>query len=212
MRDVGKGCWHLASNLISMKILLLDADGLTLKKLGYFSERIGRENNIPHEEITSFYKNEFRFCQQGKADLKEELAKYLPKWKWNKSTEAFLLYWFTTDAMADEEVFKEIRKLRSLGIKCYLASDQEKYRAEYLLTKLDFKNRLDGCFFSCDLGFQKSQSEYFLQVIQKLGVQPSDLMYWDDEQKNVEVALRVGIDARLYDNLKQFKKEIKIIL
>ncbi len=57
-----------------MKILLLDADGVTLKKQGYFSDRLSREQNVPVEEIMPFYKNEFRLCQQGKADVKEELV------------------------------------------------------------------------------------------------------------------------------------------
>lgn len=188
-----------------MKTLLLDADGVTLKKLGYFSEHFAREQGVPVEDMIPFYKNEFRLCQQGKADLKEEVAKYLPKWKWDRGADAFLEYWFTTDAKADEQVFEVVEELRGKGVKVYLATDQEKYRAQYLLEKLGFKNKFDGCFFSCNLGYQKSEPEYFEKIMQKLGVSADELVYWDDDQKNVDVAKSLGIDARFYSNFAEFK-------
>ena len=188
-----------------MNTLLLDADGVLLKKLGYFSEHYAREYGVPIEEMTPFYKNEFRLCQQGKADLKEELAKYLPKWKWDKSTDDFLHYWFTTDAKTDEHVFDVVENLRARGIKCYLTTDQEKYRAQYLLDKLNFKDRLDDCFFSYELGYQKSEPQFFEKVMQKLGLEATELMYWDDDPKNVDVAKALGIDARFYSNFEEFK-------
>lgn len=191
-----------------IKALLLDADGVTLKKLGYFSERIAKENNVPIEKIAPFYKNEFRLCQIGKADLKEELNKYLPDWKWDKGADAFIEYWFTTDAVSDEEVIAEMKKLKDRGINCFLATDQEKYRAQYLTNRLNFKDRFDGLFFSCDLGFKKSEQAFFEKVVERLGLDPGEIMYWDDDPENVDVAKAFGIDARLFTNLQEFKDMI----
>lgn len=188
-----------------MKTLLLDADGVTLQKLGYFSEHFSREHGVPLEDMTPFYKNEFRLCQTGKADLKEEVVKYLPKWRWDKGADAFLDYWFTTDAKADDRVFEVVQALRNQGVKVYLATDQERYRAQYLIDKLDFANKLDGCFFSCNLGYQKSEPEYFQKIMQELGVSADKLVYWDDDQKNVDVAKALGIDARFYHDFADFK-------
>jgi putative hydrolase of the HAD superfamily len=188
-----------------MKTLLLDADGVTLRKLGYFSEHFAREQSIPLDQMTPFYKKEFRLCQTGKADLKEEVTKYLPKWGWDKGADAFLDYWFSTDAKADEQVLEVVQGLRNQGVKVYLATDQEKYRAQYLLDTLDFKNKLDGSFFSCNLGYQKSEPEYFQKIMQELGVSAADLVYWDDDQKNVDVAKSLGIDARFYSDFAEFK-------
>ena len=59
------------------KVVLLDADGVVIKKGdGYFSDRFVAEYGAPAEEVRAFFKNEFRLCQVGKADLKEELANY----------------------------------------------------------------------------------------------------------------------------------------
>ncbi len=47
---------------------------------------------------------------------------------------------------------------------------------------------------------KKSESEFFNEVIQKLGLKPEELMYWDDDNANVEVAKSVGICAFTYTN------------
>lgn len=184
-----------------MKILLVDADGVVLKKSGFFSEKISKENNVPMEIMSPFYTNEFRQAQRGKADLKAELIKYLPQWNWDKSVDEFVGYWFTTDAHPDERVFTYIERLRHAGIKVYLASDQERYRAEYMSESLDFNNRLDGCFFSYKLGCKKSEPAFFEQVLRELGTNPADVTFLDDDQTNVDVAAEFGIDARHYKSI-----------
>ena len=190
----------------SKKFALLDADGLLLKKYPeYFSERFARENDVPLEAMVPFYKGEFRLCQQGKADLKAELAKCLPKWNWDKGVDEFLNYWFTSDVTPDEAVLVEVQKIRDRGIRCYLTSDNEKYRAQYMLEQLDFRNRLDGHFFSYEVGYQKSQPEYFTEILTRLGANPSEVVFWDDDQTNVDVAKTLGIDSRFYENIVQLK-------
>ena len=185
-----------------MKTILFDADGVTLKRqTEYFSERFAREYNVPLVEVVSFFKNEFRLCQQGKADLKEELSKKLPAWGWQKSTDDFLLYWFTTDTIPNDAVMSEVENFRRQGTKCYLVTDQEKYRAEYLRDTLNFKNRFDGCFFSCELGYSKSEPAFFATVIIQLNLPPDEIVYWDDDQKNVDAAESLGIDARFYSGI-----------
>lgn len=190
------------------KVILFDADGVVLTKQPYFSLEIAKENNIPYEEIEPFYKSELRLCQTGKADIKEELAKYLPKWKWQGSADDFLQRWFTTDVHRDEAVIAVVDALRAQGIKCYLASDQEIYRGEYIRTTASLGKHFDGTFFSYEVGHQKSDPEFFQGILAKLNLQPSEVMYWDDDQKNVDVANGVGIDAHFYSNLEELKAAV----
>lgn len=184
-----------------MKILLVDADGVALKKQSYFSKKISKEHNVPMDKMNPFYNNEFRKAQRGQADLKAELIQYLPEWNWDKTVDEFVSYWFNTDAHPDEKVFTHIQHLRDAGMKVYLASDQERYRAEYMQLTLDFDNRLDGCFFSYKLGCKKSEPAFFEQVIKELDVDPKQIIFLDDDQTNVDVAAEFGIDARHYTSL-----------
>ncbi len=188
------------------KTLLIDADGVTLKKLGYFSEKFSRDHGVSLDKILPFFKSEYRRCQNGEADVKEELAKYLPIWGWNDSIDAFLEYWFKSDTQADEEVFAEVERIRATGAKCYLATDQEMYRAGYIREVLNFEKRLDGCFFSYAFGVSKSQPQYFERVLETLNVPASDVIFLDDDHENVDAAHSVGIDARFYESIEDLKK------
>lgn len=190
------------------KAILFDADGVVLKKQPYFSLEIARENDVPYEEIEPFYKNELRLCQTGKADIKEELAKYLPKWKWQGSADDFLHRWFTTDVHVDAEVLAVVDAARARGIHCFLASDQEKYRGEYIRTTAGLGKHFDGTFFSYEVGHQKSDPHFFHKVLATLGLAPAEVQYWDDDQKNVDVAKGLGIDARFYTDLNDLKAAV----
>jgi putative hydrolase of the HAD superfamily len=182
-----------------IKAILFDADGVVIAgRHKYFSDRLSEEHSIPVEKIMPFFKNEFGLCSVGQADLKEVLPIYLEEWKWKGSIDEFLHYWFAGENELDIQVLNEVDSQREAGIACYLATDQEKYRAAYLMNALDLGDHFDGAFFSCDLGFKKSQSEFFQSIINKLKVNPEEILYWDDDQKNVDVASSLGIQGKFY--------------
>jgi putative hydrolase of the HAD superfamily len=187
-----------------MEILLLDADGVVLKKYKeYFSETFIREQKVAPEGIRVFFKEKFKLCQTGKLDLKEELGPVLLAAGWDKGADAFLEYWFSEDVQIDEEVLDYVQDLRARGVQCFLTTDQEKYRKGYIQQLLD--GQFDGYFISCDLGFQKSQPEFFQKALEQLGVAPGDVAYWDDDQQNVDTARSCGIDAHFYTSLEDLK-------
>jgi len=186
------------------KALLLDADGVVLKKQSYFSEVYSKEYNVSLEKIIPFFRNEFLDCQLGKIDIKEVLPKYLKEWGWQKSVDDFLQYWFESSTIVDKEVENKVQEIRALGTKCYLVTDQEKYRAEYLRKNLYFEKKFDGCFFSCEIGYSKSSPEFFKVVFKQLELNPSDIIFLDDEEKNIVVAEQLGIKATLYTGFLNF--------
>jgi putative hydrolase of the HAD superfamily len=190
------------------KAVLFDVDGVVVHK-SYFSRRFSRDFGVPEEKIREFFQNEMEQCIVGKADLKVEVSKYLKDWKWGKPVDELLSYWFNGEKEIDQKVLEVVKKIREKEINCYLASDQEKYRADFLLNNLDLGKLFDGHFFSCELGYEKSSQEFFEKVIQELGfAKPDEIMFWDDDPKKVEVAKSVGIDARLYQNFEDFEREI----
>jgi len=187
-----------------MKTLLIDADGLVITRPKYFSEIYSEKYGVPLKDVTEFFVKDFRICQTGKADLKEQLKPYLPKWKWQKSVDDFLEYWFTTDVLLNQRMLDIIDVLRKKGYRCYLASDQEKYRAAYISDRL--KNHFDGLFFSCDLGYKKSEQEFFEEILKRIQTKPEDIEFWDDEIENTQVAVNLGIKTKLYIDPETFEK------
>ncbi|MEI6864219.1 MAG: HAD-IA family hydrolase [Candidatus Adlerbacteria bacterium] len=193
------------------KVILFDADGVVIKKRKeFFSDTFVREQGVSSEGINSFFKNRFHACQIGKADIKEELEPLLPAWGWDKSVEEYLDYWFTTDVILDDEVLGFVEECRGKGIKCYLATDQEKYRAIYFREQIGLDKYFDGCFFSYELGATKSQSEFFKKVLEKLNVSASDVAYTDDDQKNVDVAQSLGIASHFFTDIENLRKFLQL--
>ena len=186
-----------------MKVVLFDVDGVLIKKRKeFFSERFMREYNAPIEKVREFFKNEFGICQKGKADLHEELEKRLPDWGWTKGTDAFMQYWFETDAEVDQELLVAVDEFKGREIVCYVVGDQEKYRAEYLRNLLGVGKRFDGAFFSYEIGAHKHEPEFFREVLRRLrGVKPQEIWYFDDGQKNVDAAKVYGIKAHFYSSI-----------
>ena len=185
-----------------MKVLLLDADGVVLKKGEYFSEIFARENNLPLDSVVPLFRDMLPLCQEGKRDLKKESETYFPQWNWQGTAEDFLELWFK-DIVPDEKIISAIAQLRKNGVACYMASNNEQYRAKRIRETLG--NALDGYFFSSDLKFRKANPEFFRLVLETLQVLPAEVMYIDNDQKNIDAALTHGIDAKLYTGVEIFK-------
>ncbi len=193
-----------------IKALLIDGDGATIKKTKYFSDVYAEEYNIPEAKLRPFFKDKFRMCQRGKADLKEEVTPYLKGWGWKGTVDEFLDYWFHTQTIPNQPVLDLLKDIRGRGVKCYLVTDQEKYRANYISNNLKFKEYFDELYYSCDLGYSKSQKEFFEVIIKKLNLKPEEIIYWDDE--DIEMAKEVGINASVYTSFQNFQEEVNLLM
>lgn len=178
-----------------MKVLLLDADGVLLQSGELFSERFAREYEVPTEAILPFFRGPYADCQAGSKDLKEELVPFLESWGWEGSVEEFLDYWFE-DTVIDPEINELFATCRESGIACYMASNNEHYRARHIEAVLG--TQLEGYFFSADLKLKKDNPAYFETVLDQLGLPASDVGFVNNEAKNIEAAAEVGLEAKLY--------------
>jgi putative hydrolase of the HAD superfamily len=196
-----------------IKIIIFDADGMVLKREVLPSEIFAKDLNIPVEKILIFFKNEFQLCKTGKADIKDVLQKYLPAWGWKKSTDEFLDYWFKLDSALDEKMVKSIQDLRSKGIKCYLATNNEKYRVKYFTNVLGFKNIFDGIFSSDKIGYQKAQQEFWQTVYKELkSPSKESVLCWDNDEEKIKTIKKFGFLAEKYSDYKEYKNKINYYL
>jgi len=121
-----------------IKVVIFDADGMTLKS-SLFSTRLAKKYNISHKKILPFFQKEFNDCLIGKANLKKEVKKYFAKWGWRKSVDVLLDYWFIKENEINQQIIRSIKELREKGVKCLLATNQEKHRTDYIINNLGFK-------------------------------------------------------------------------
>lgn len=184
------------------KAAVFDLDGIVIKKRSrFFSERFAEEQGVANEVVQEFFVNDLKPCSFGRADLKESIAPYLSKWNWEGSVDDLLAHWFSSESTKDETVLTIVQALRDRGIKCYIATRQEKYRIQYLLDVVGLKDHFDGTFVTCEVGCDKSDPAFFEHVLSTLDLEPTQVLFFDDTQKNVDTAKAMGIDAHFYDGI-----------
>jgi FMN phosphatase YigB (HAD superfamily) len=190
-----------------IKAIIFDIYGVVIDRKMRFSERFSKEFDVPMEKIIPFFENEFQLCLVGKADLKEEVKKYLKNWGWEKSVEELLKYWFSQEKNINQDMLLLVDKLRKSGIKCFLSTDNEKYITKFVLKDLELEKRFDQYFISNEIGFQKFQKEFWEYVILKTGsIKKEYILCLDDKQKNIDTARSLGFQAELYLGFDWFKK------
>jgi putative hydrolase of the HAD superfamily len=187
-----------------IKALLLDIDGVLI--IGKpFSEHLEHDHNISRETTAAFFRERFPACLIGKADLRDELSNYLVGWGWQGSVDDFLRYWFTSEQTLNNQLVMALQLMRQQGVRCYLATNQEKYRSTYLWNKLGLNKKFDGLFSSSQIGYTKSSPHFYKYVLKELAnVPPQEILFWDDQEENVEQARQVGLLAECYRNFSDF--------
>ena len=199
------------------KAVIFDSDGM-LSHGPQFSAQYATEHGISIDEMTPFFTGPFKKCLIGQADLKEELAKgWLEKWQWQGSVDELLQYWFSVGDHLDEEVFATVAEIRARNIPCVLATNQEKYRTDYLSKKFGYDLAFDKVFSSAYVGHKKPSAEFFDDIFAYLNeripnISKSEVMFWDDDVENVEGARAYGLDARHFINAQAYKKEMEALL
>ena len=184
-------------------------DVIVLRKMR-FSQRFSEEFKIPIEKLNPFFENEFKPCLIGKADLKEEIKKYLKEWGWKKSADDLLEYWFKTESSLDKKMLDSASRLRQKGINCYLCTNQEKYRVNYNFKKLGLNKYFDGIFYSAKIGHKKQEPEFWQEVYKILKFpDKKTVLFWDNSKDKLEAAKEFGFNTELYTSFKDYENKIK---
>lgn len=192
-----------------IETVLYDTDGVVIKKRIRFSERFSEDFKVPIEEVLLFFENEFQQCLIGKSDLKKKLGKYVIRWGWKKSVDELLSYWLSCENEKEERIVQNVQSLRQKGMQCYLHTNNEKYRTEYLYNGVGLKDYFDGMFSSYKLEAIKPQQEFWQVVYEKLGKPDTkNVLVWDDDIENVNSAKEFGFQAEHYITYEEYIKKM----
>jgi len=191
------------------KAIIYDNDGM-ITYGGRFSEQYSKEFGVDLAIMSPFFETSFKSCLLGKADLKEELAKVLKAWKWGGTVDELMQYWFSIGDSVYNNVYDSILKLKAQGGVVCLATNQEKYRIQYLVAKLSYDKVFDEIFSSADLGVYKHSQEGLEKIFQVLKEKyaisdKGEIMYWDDREDHVESLNKTGFNGQLYRDYPTFK-------
>lgn len=187
-------------------LLLFDIDGV-INYSEYFTIKYCDEFGVDKNVFDLFFKTEFNLALRGEADLKQLLPNYFKKWKWDKNADEFLMYWFYNDIRLNIELVSTLKKLKNNGYTLGIASQQEKYRKSYLLNLPQLKDLFEECYFSCDIGYLKTDIEFYSSLL----VKEREIYFWDDTVEVVDMAKKNGINSYLYSDISIFKNQLSTI-
>ncbi|MFD5824589.1 HAD family hydrolase [Lentzea sp. NPDC060358] len=101
-----------------------------------------------------------------------------------------------------------IEDLAALGVPLALLSNAPSTFAR-LAEKVSWARHFRHLVFSGDLGCAKPDAAIWEHVESVLGVPPSDVVFYDDRQSNVDGALAAGWDARLWTSALAARTELR---
>jgi putative hydrolase of the HAD superfamily len=189
-------------------LLLFDIDGV-VNKANYFTEAYQNDFGVSKDVFDLFFQYHFPATLTNEKDLATILPAFFENWNWKGSSEGFIEYWFQNDVNIDMELILLIRHYRRLGIRVGIASQQEKHRMNYLLNIKRLADEFDCFYFSCELGFLKSDVNFYHTIT---GLEQQLIYFWDDTRSVMDLANECGWTAYLYSDNLVLKQEIDRIL
>lgn len=192
-----------------VKYILLDFDGV-ISPGRYFSEIYSEKFDVDINILLPFFENKKPLTNVEKADLKDLLKEELDTWQWKGTVDELVDFWMHADSDIDERVVDIAKKIQATGIKIYLATDQDKYRTQFIWNERKLKDWLDGKFASHEVGFEKGNPEFFKSVMESLNVtDPQELILVDDSSSKIESAKKVGLQTYHYKDFEEFANFVK---
>lgn len=208
----------LANNIMNTRanitVALFDADGVLTLPEEFFAQVYARSHGLHPDRFDKFFHEQFPAARVGKADLKDLITQNKDVWQWNDEPEKLLTQWFQAEDVRNQELIEYIQKVRSKGILCYIATNQEKYRGEYIKNVM-FANQFDGFFISAEMGMEKPEPSFFTSILDTLqGSNPTltadNIAFFDNSQSHVHAAASLGIGSYLYTNIDDVKTILKV--
>jgi putative hydrolase of the HAD superfamily len=132
----------------------------------------------------------------GRESWLDVLPGLLERWGVPHLHDRALEVWLTIEPHAGARELVEM--VRGSGVNCYLATNQTEHRGRFMADSLGYDELLDGSFYSYELGVAKPDPAYFTAVLERIDVPPGEVLFIDDNPRNVAVARELGLRAEVW--------------
>lgn len=201
-----------------MHAILFDVDGvLTHGYYNHFNHGEPWDKTI-EEDLgldKELFKNDFIFKDYvtkiipGKLCFKEGLENFIKRNALPLKSQDIIDYWLSKDAVIYKPLLERIKQLKEMNkFQLFLATNQEHYRANYLMNELGFKNYFQDIFYAADLGAAKPDLLFFEKTEQRLkelgfNTKPT---FFDDHPEIIKTAQTQGWDAHHFETVDDLNK------
>lgn len=198
-----------------LKAVIFDLNGLFVKSEEYLSTRLERDFNIKRETFIPILEQVLGKARESNMEDSWHLWEpELKKQNLKFTKDEFWDYWFKHE-QEDPEMLKLARELIDKGIKIFILSNNFRERAKYYKEHFSFAHLndiADKIYFSFETGFIKPDPRAYQNVLNENNLKPDECIYFDNSQKNVAAAKKLGIKSYLFENPTQTKQIIIQIL
>ncbi len=191
-----------------IKAVLFDLNGIFIQS-PKLSERFEQDFGIQHEV---FMPALMTIMEQTRRPNAGPAYKYwqpvLESWGVYLSEEEFWDYWFRVETVSQGMV-DFAKELKEKGIMIVILSNNFKERADYYGNYIWIHEVVDKVYFSWQTGFVKPDLRAWENVLADCDLRPEECLYFDDQEKNITSAERVGIKSFLFTEEEELKKTVK---
>jgi glucose-1-phosphatase len=114
---------------------------------------------------------------------------------------------FTVDDEMVREVEQHVGKRRLV-----LLSNTHDQHVKWIRSRVPLLDRFDALILSCEVGLVKPEREIYERALQAAGVPLAEAVFFDDIAKYVEGAEAIGLRARVFTTVEQFRQDLASLL
>lgn len=181
---------------------------LNISMIELYTKRNKLEASLGEKNANNGHDWEFRYIDLLN-ELYDELDMTLPKDEFIKIATDIEIDIESHVQRVDDEVLKEIKKVKKEGKKIYCISDM--YLSKEMITEifnnLEIMEYFDDVFISCEYLKNKKSGELYSIVLKKLKAKPEEcIMIGDNEHSDFTMPKEKGMSAIHLDRNKSYKK------
>lgn len=161
-----------------------------------------------YDSFKSFFQKVCSLAESGKISDDDFFNGIIREYNLDINIDEIKEYYNESNGDYNKEALVLLKRIRDNGNKVYILSNLKKFDYDNFIK--DISNEYYDKFYkSYEIGLEKPDKRIYEFVIKDLEVNPNDILFFDDNENNVNVAKELGIDARQVNayNLIEYFKE-----
>jgi putative hydrolase of the HAD superfamily len=182
---------------VQIKALMVDVDGVLINGRPddgrHWAASLEADLDVRYADFQrEFFEMHWSDIVVGRVGLMERLPAVLYRIASHLDPEKFVAYWFAHDSRLNHDLIRDLARVRAAGTPVYLATNQERMRAEYLMETVGLSQYVDDIYYSAQLGVKKPDRQFFDKVAARVPVAANELLLIDDALENIHGARAAG--------------------
>jgi epoxide hydrolase-like predicted phosphatase len=195
----------------SIKAICFDLDGVyfTPKGKNSFHEALISEYKIPKEVADNLMYRSPEMAQLVRGQITpEDFWKKVREITGITASDEELTQRWVRDYEVNADVKRAVLNAKKAGYKTCVCTNNNGIRLPILIERFELTKDFDCIVSSHEIGYTKPDKRLFEALLSKLNVQPSELVYSDDNPERLAGAKELGIQTFVFENFGQFLSDL----